>query len=80
MIKFANLATLNYGVENDGNMMKLKWADGEKASFHAVWLRHNCQCASCVAASNQKKLDPSVLDAHMKVLSTRPAGQLKLCL
>ena len=55
-----------------GKIMKVRWEDGSTAVFHAVWLRHNCQCSSCTTSSNQKTIDPASLDPHMTV---RPRPQ-----
>ena len=56
--------------------MKVMWPDGGSAAFHAVWLRHNCQCPICVAASNQKAINPSDLDPHMTVMPNGVSGLL----
>jgi gamma-butyrobetaine dioxygenase len=44
-------------VSTDGARLHLAWPDGHRGSFHAVWLRDNCPCASCRHASGQRLLD-----------------------
>lgn len=65
---------LRYETLNNGGMMKFTWANGESAAFHAVWLRHNCQCPSCLPSSNQKSINPSVLDPNLSVTSSSVSG------
>ena len=55
-------------------MMTITWADGETAAFHAVWLRHNCQCPSCNTTSNQKTIYPSMLNPNVAITSTAILG------
>ena len=65
----SKIDTMNcwYGVEREGRILKITWADGETAAFHAVWLRHNCQCPSCLTSSNQKAIDPAILHPNTTV-------------
>lgn len=65
---------LRYDTENEGRTMKVTWADGGTAAFHAVWLRHNCQCPNCVTSSNQKAVDPSILDPRTTVTPNSLSG------
>ena len=61
-------------VDNDRGMLTVTWADGETAAFHAVWLRHNCQCPSCVTSANQKTIYPSMLNPSMEITSITILG------
>ena len=61
----------------DRRMLIITWANGETAAFHAVWLRHNCQCPSCVTSTNQKVIYPSILNPDMEIISTNVSGLLK---
>jgi DUF971 family protein len=61
-------------VNNDRGMLAVTWTDDETASFHAVWLRHNCQCPSCITSSNQKTIYPSMLNPNVKITSTNISG------
>ena len=60
-------------VDNRG-MLTITWADGETAAFHAVWLRHNCQCPSCVTSANQKTIYPSMLNPKVAITSITTSG------
>ena len=62
------------GVENEGRMLKVTWADGQTTAFHAVWLRHNCQCPSCITSSNQKAIDPAILHPDITVRLNESSG------
>ena len=66
---------LSYEMLDNGRKVKFTWANGETAAFHAVWLRHNCQCPSCETSSNQKAINPSVVDPNMSVTSTSVSGR-----
>ena len=68
------LRSLRYGIENEGRILKVTWANGETAAFLAVWLRHNCQCPSCVTSSNQKTIDPAILDPSTTVIPNKLSG------
>ena len=63
-------------VDNDRGMLAITWANGETADFHAVWLRHNCQCPSCITSSNQKTIFPSMLNPNIAITSTNISGLL----
>ncbi|MBC6439177.1 MAG: TauD/TfdA family dioxygenase [Rhodospirillales bacterium] len=34
-------------MDNHGAQLDITWADGHRSTFHAVWLRHACQCEDC---------------------------------
>ena len=74
-IKVETSSSLKYGIENEGKSLKVTWADGETAAFHAVWLRHNCQCPSCVTSSSQKVIDPSILNPNTTVTLNKFSGE-----
>ena len=65
--------SLSCEVENEGKTMKVTWADGGSTAFHAVWLRHNCQCPNCVSIQ-LKTIRASTLDPHVTVTSTSLSG------
>lgn len=73
--KVETSSSLKHGIENEGKILKVTWADGETAVFHAVWLRHNCQCSSCVTSSNQKAIDPSILHPNTSVTTNKSSGE-----
>ena len=64
-------------VDNERGMLAITWANGETADFHAVWLRHNCQCPSCITSSNQKTIYPSMLNPNVTITSTNISGLLR---
>ena len=66
--------SLRYETLDNGRMMRFTWGDGETAAFHAVWLRHNCQCPGCLTSSNQKAINPSVVDPTMSIASSGLSG------
>ena len=70
----------SHGVEDEGRTMRITWSNGETAAYSAVWLRHNCQCPSCLSTSGQKKLDPTILDPRTTVNTPRdlPGAALKI--
>ena len=73
-VEAPNADSLRYETLNNGRIMRFTWANGETAAFHAVWLRHNCQCPNCVTSSNQKAINPSVVNPKMSVTSTSVSG------
>ena len=59
----------------DGRKMTVRWADGEQSVFHAVWLRHSCQCSECVQhSSGQRLVTSSVLGAGLRISKARVQG------
>ena len=45
-----NSPDLKYQIETaevDNGGMTITWGDGHSSFFHAIWLRHQCTCASC---------------------------------
>ena len=76
-VEAPNADSVRYETLNNGRIMKFTWANGETAAFHAVWLRHNCQCPNCVTSSNQKAINPSVVNPKMSVTSSSVSGVSK---
>ena len=37
------------GIDNHGDRIAVRWGDGHQSRYHAVWLRHACQCGECGA-------------------------------
>ena len=69
-------SSLRYSIEEEGGVLKVTWSDGETSCFHSVWLRHNCQCPSCVTSSNQKAIDPIILHPNTTINKlTRSSGK-----
>ena len=56
------------------------WSDGEQSTYHAVWLRHNCQCPECWdSIANQKLVvDVNELRSDLKIHSVTGSGELYL--
>ena len=63
-----------YGVEDEGRTLRLTSSNGESSSYSAVWLRHNCQCPSCLTSSRQKSIDPAILDPRTTVVPLDSSG------
>jgi gamma-butyrobetaine hydroxylase len=55
-------------IEDEGRALRLHWADGAAARFHAVWLRDNCQ-------DPQRLFDILDLPADIRLASTKPMGE-----
>lgn len=34
-------------LDNRGDRVAVRWGDGHESRYHAIWLRHACQCAAC---------------------------------
>ncbi len=49
-------------------------ANGEDSSYHSTWLRHNCQCPSCLAPSGQKTIDLSEITPSITLESVALLG------
>ena len=62
-------------VQNEGKTLRITWNGGLTATYSAVWLRHNCQCAACVTSSNQKAVDPAAMDPTMTVTPRHLSGK-----
>lgn len=44
----------NVRVSSDGRSLQLFAESGNSANYDVMWLRHNCQCCSCLSTSGQK--------------------------
>ena len=61
--------------DENGRKMTVRWPDGEESVFHAVWLRHSCQCSECVQhSSGQRLVTSSVLGGGLKISKARVQG------
>ena len=61
-----------------GKRLQAVWgSDGEASpsNYHAVWLRHNCQCQICVSSYNQPVMKVDELDPKVKITDVRLTGQ-----
>ena len=47
---------------------------GEDAVYHPTWLRHNCQCPSCLASSGQKTINFSEINLSNTLKSVKLSG------
>jgi gamma-butyrobetaine dioxygenase len=62
-------------IEEEGRAVRLRWADGAAARFHAVWLRDNCQDPqSRHPGSGQRLFEILDLPADIRVASTKSLG------
>ena len=62
-----------------GNKLAVCWSDGHESTFHVTWLRHNCQCPSCLSSSGQKLLQARDLPAKMTLTSSAVSGNFMCC-
>ena len=63
-------------IEDEGRALRLRWADGAAARFHAVWLRDNCQDPqSRHPGSGQRLFDILDLPDDIRIASTTPIGE-----
>ena len=61
--------------DENGRKMTVRWADGKESVFHAVWLRHSCQCSECVQhSSGQRLVTSSVLGGGLRISKARVQG------
>ena len=57
-------------VTEGGNRLQAVWSSDSGATpsnYHAVWLRHNCQCPTCLSEYNQQLVEAHELDPHVKI-------------
>lgn len=61
---------------DSGNKLKVVWKDGQEATYHARWLRHNCKCPECWESSSGQKVMPrkALQGPHMSVQSAAVNG------
>jgi gamma-butyrobetaine dioxygenase len=58
---------------NDSTSIEIEWADGHQSTYHHVWLRHNCGCASCRHSGtdqNMNLIENVPVDIHPSALNT----------
>lgn len=62
-----------------GSKLKVVWQDGQEATYHARWLRHNCKCPKCwEPVSGQKVLSTKELQGRdMSVRSATLSSEPK---
>ena len=41
--------------EVDRKGIEISWGDAQNNYYHSVWLRHNCRCPLCTAASSGQR-------------------------
>ena len=63
---------------SDGKKCQVMWSDGEQSTYHAVWLRHNCQCPECWDDIAKQKLvvDINELRSDLRIHSVTGSGEL----
>ena len=62
-------------VTNGGRQLRAVWKEAWPSVYHAIWLRHNCQCSSCLCEhSNQLSIQPHELDPQVKILDLKLKG------
>jgi gamma-butyrobetaine dioxygenase len=58
-------------IEPETRTLSVGWEDGQRSSFHAVWLRDNCSCAECSHPSGQRLLDTLEIPDDLSIASSR---------
>ena len=64
-------------VTDQGKKLLAVWSDESGAapsSYHAVWLRHNCQCHRCLSEYKQLLIQSHELDPHVKIADVELTG------
>lgn len=56
-------------VSTDGKKLNLTDCrdDGNNHSYHAIWLRHHCQCPECMASTGQRTIPLNLLRGDLKI-------------
>lgn len=58
----------------DGRL-SIRWADGHRSTFHAVWLRDHCPCPDCRhPATGQRLLETAGIPDALRLASARLTG------
>lgn len=52
-----------------GNLLEVAWEDGNRESFHAMWLRDNCSCPQCRHPNGQKLTNIGDFPEDVRVVS-----------
>ncbi|CAL1544288.1 unnamed protein product [Lymnaea stagnalis] len=60
---------------DDGKNIQVTWEDQHISRFHAMWLRHNCQCETCLPQTSTVLVDFSKIDDDIRVTSARMEGE-----
>jgi gamma-butyrobetaine dioxygenase len=63
-------------IETTGNALRVAWDDGERSTFHAIWLRDNCGCEECRHPSGQRLLDTRALPDDLAIASAALNGTI----
>ena len=74
----ATTAQAKLVVTEGGNRLQAVWSSDSGATpsnYHAVWLRHNCQCPTCVSPYNHLLMESHELDPHIKISEMELKGQ-----
>ncbi|XP_060070479.1 gamma-butyrobetaine dioxygenase-like isoform X2 [Ylistrum balloti] len=59
-------------IVDDGRKVEIVWNDCKTSRFHAVWLRHHCQCEECFDAEiNQVLIEIDKLPLDIKATNVR---------
>jgi gamma-butyrobetaine dioxygenase len=57
------------------NRLSIRWGDGHRSAFHAMWLRDHCPCPACRhPATGQRLLETAGLPDDLRLVSARVAG------
>ena len=57
-----------FTVSGEGMKLQAAWSTENPPSiYHAVWLRHNCQCAECLTSNNQRSITTTTIDPNVAV-------------
>lgn len=57
-----------------GKSAKVRWAEADSSTYHAVWLRANCMCPSCHDVSQQRLYLPHHVPDNLKLLTATVRG------
>ena len=63
-------------VTEGGKQLRAVWSssDAGQSTYHAVWLRHNCQCPRCVSDYRQLLIQAHELDPLVKISEVKQTG------
>lgn len=54
-------------VSTDGKKLNLTDHKDDSHSYHAIWLRHHCQCPECMASTGQRTIPLNFLRGDLKI-------------
>jgi DUF971 family protein len=70
---------LNVGPTEDGQRLRIRWADGHTSEYSPRHLRVNCPCAGCVDEyTGQPILDPATVPDDVYPVAIRHVGRYAL--